>query len=403
VIAAVRRMRGPVGRRAVIAAGMTGLLLAGVSAAEGADPHSPQLAPLGAPVPTPKLAEMAVSRYTGALTTGMRLLGQAVIAGRMISYRGVQVVSWLAPGGSGAWLGQGTVMTTMNVLHRTGQPPDGVLGLTPTLVRLLRSHYAVLYTGPGSAAGRPASIVELLRPDGDVAALFWLDKATALPLRRELFDDEARMTSVTGFAGLTVHSHGTQPATTGTQPAVTGTQPATTGTQPVATNSQPVANSQSATATPGLAPSARSWSGQLGTGQLAALRAQGWPIPAAMPGGLTLFNATQSVTATGRVVALAYSDGLSVVSLFVQRGKLPASLPGWRQTKLSGQPLFLRNPAEPDLTWSASGYVYTVVAAAPAATLAGVVDSLPHQIRPGFWTRMGRGAKRLLSWANPFR
>ena len=43
-----------------------------------------------------------------------------------------------------------------------------------------------------------------------------------------------------------------------------------------------------------------------------------------MPSGLTLFDARQSSTAGGRVVDLAYSDGLSVVSLFVQRGRLPA-------------------------------------------------------------------------------
>jgi hypothetical protein len=92
-----------------------------------------------------------------------------------------------------------------------------------------------------------------------------------------------------------------------------------------------------------------------------------------------------------------------VVSLFVQRGRLPATLPGWQLTDVSGHPVFGRNPAEPDLTWSAGGYVYTLVADAPPTVLTQVVDSLPHQTRPGFWTRMGRGVKRLLSWADPFR
>jgi hypothetical protein len=354
-----------------------------------------------------------------------------------------------------------------------------VLGLTPALVSLLGAHYAVLYTGLGSAAGRPASIVEVLRPDGSVAAQFWLDQATKLPLRRELFDSHAHVLSVSGFVGLTVDATGAPggvskkakdrrapggsqrrpttargqqaPARKAPTPAMTpaqrrdvarlvahfsdvvgtgnlggaapttailaaGAGPGTTSTGTSATslgtvkatNGTQAANDNQANASQlmntGENPAAppRPWTDRLDRAQLAVLRAQGWPAPAAMPGGLTLYDASESVTATGRVVDLAYSDGLSVVSLFVQRGQLPAVLSGWRQTDVSGHPLFLRNPAEPDLTWSASGYVFTVVAAAPASTLAGVVDSLPHQARSGFWGRMGRGVKRLLSWVNPF-
>jgi sigma-E factor negative regulatory protein RseB len=413
VTSAVRLLRGPAGRRAVIAAGMTGLLLTGVSAAERADPLAPQSAPAGAMMPTGKLAEVSVSRYTGALTTGMRLLGQAAAAGRTVAYRGVQVISWLTPGRGGGWLGQGTIMTTLNVLHQAGQPPDGALGLTPALVGLLSRHYEVLYTGLGSAAGRPASMVEVLRPAGSVAALFWLDKATALPLRRELFDDQARVISVSGFVGLTVRAPVAQHATASSRAgsATSNRAPAKAApASPAATQADNrarmvahLSGSPGLGAEQSLAATVRPWTDRLGPGQLAALRVHGWPAPAAMPGGLTLYDASESETPTGRVVDLAYSDGLSVVSLFVQRGRLPGALPGWRQTSLSGHPLFLRNPAEPDLTWSAGDYVYTVVAAAPAPILAGVVDALPHQARLGFWSRMGRGVRRLLSWANPFR
>ena len=122
-----------------------------------------------------------------------------------------------------------------------------------------------------------------------------------------------------------------------------------------------------------------------------------------MPAGLTLIDASQSATATGRVVDLVYSDGLSVVSLFVQRGRLPAALPGWHQADVSGNPLYVSNPGEPDLTWSAGGFVYTVVAGALAPTVAAVVNALPHQGGLGFWDRMKRGLRRLLSWVNPFR
>jgi sigma-E factor negative regulatory protein RseB len=147
----------------------------------------------------------------------------------------------------------------------------------------------------------------------------------------------------------------------------------------------------------------RPWADQLGTTQLATLRASGWPVPGPMPGGLTLFDARQSATAAGRVVDLAYSDGLSVVSLFVQRGRLPAALPGWRQTGVNGYRLYVSNPGEPDLTWSARGFVYTVVAGAPAPTVAAVVNALPHDAGLGFWARMKRGLRRLWSWIDPFR
>jgi sigma-E factor negative regulatory protein RseB len=366
---------------------------------------------------------------------GTRLIDQAVTAARAVSYHGVQFISWLAPVSGDAWLDQGSVEASFEVLHQTGQPPDGVLGLTPSLVALLCKHYTVVYTGMGSAAGRQASIVEALRPDGTVAAQFWLDKATALPLRRELFDTHAHVLSVSGFVALTLGPPASprgakrpvsrRPPTKRRATPKTARAPALTSQQRGAV-ARVVAHISSdldlegftsvrfgdQTLTPRAAGSAtvsgmvtlpRPWTDRLGQAQLSALRTEGWPVRAAMPGGLTLYDASESSTVTGPVVDLAYSDGLSVVSVFVQRGQLPAAMPGWRQTELSGYPLYVRNPAEPDLTWSASGYVVTVVAAAPGPVLAGVVDSMPHQARPGFWGRMGRGARRVLSWINPFR
>jgi sigma-E factor negative regulatory protein RseB len=446
---AVHPLRGPVGRRAVVAAGVAGLLLTGVCAAESTDTQPTQPARPGpASSAAVKLADIALNHH-GALTTGMRLLSQAATAARAVSYQGVQVVSWLAAGASGVRRSRGPAEVSYNVLHHTGEAPSGGLGLTPALVSLLRAHYVVLYTGLGSAAGRPASTVEVLRPDGSVAAQFWLDEATKLPLRRELFDSHAHALSVSGFVGLTVDPTGAGGATRKTKdrraPGGSQRRPATARGQRAPAQKAPapsmtaaqrrdvarlvahfsdavgtgnlsgaplgaarVANGAQASASQlrntseNLTPAPRAWTDRLGQAQLAALRAQGWPVPAAMPGGLTLYDASAKVTSTGRVVGLAYSDGLSVVSLFVQRGQLPAVLPGWRQTDVSGHPLFVRDPAEPDLTWSAGGYVLTVVAAVPAPALAGVVDALPHQAKSGFWHRMGRGVKRLLSWANPF-
>ena len=432
--------RGAGRRRAVIAVGAAGLVVIAVFIAGNADAPSarPRPVPQAAKLPgagvarTAGLAAVLKLAGPGAVAAGTRLLGQAAAAVRTVPYQAVQVISWLAPGGRAAWLGSRPGRVTVDVSHRTGQPPDVVLGLSPTLVGLLDAHYVAVYTGPGSATGRPASVVEVCRPDGAVAARFWLDDATKLPLRRELYGHDARVISVAGLAGLkiatgTAGSSRRSPATGRTAFATNGTSarpPATfspkhaaaakgiSAAMPMAgfagaslVTASPAARPSPVTSSPAApsAPSARPWADRLGRAQVVALRAGGWPVPAALPGGLTLVGASQTGASADRVVDLAYSDGLSVVSLFLQRGQLPGMLPGWRPTELDGHLVYLRNPAEPDLTWSAGGYVYTVVAGAPAPVIASVVDSLPHQGRPGFWGRMDRGMHRVFSWINPFR
>ena len=64
--------------------------------------------------------------------------------------------------------------------------PEGVFGVTGSLVTLLGKHYVAAYEGGGRAAGRTAAVVEVYRFDGSLAARYWIDKQTMLPLRREL-------------------------------------------------------------------------------------------------------------------------------------------------------------------------------------------------------------------------
>ena len=100
---------------------------------------------------------------------------------------------------------------------------------------------------------------------------------------------------------------------------------------------------------------------------------------------------------------LGYSDGLSVVSVFEQRGHLAAKLDGWRKTTVDGHAIFVAELDQRSLTWSSRGMVYTVMAEAPPQTIDAVVGSLPHDGPTGFWKRMSRGLHRLASWCNPFR
>jgi sigma-E factor negative regulatory protein RseB len=324
---------------------------------------------------------------------GLQLLRQAAQAGSRVSYQGAEMVS--------AWGAAGDTTVIANIWHQSGgdtlvqsaaagtapvsqaqQPsvsddtdshaPEGVLGVTGQLVALLAAHYDLAYLGPGSADSRPAQVVEARREDGSLAARFWLDQVTKLPLRREVFDSSAHLVSEDVFIDLKVGA------------AAAGTGPAA----PAA----PAAPAKSA------APGTR-----LAAVDLTQLRARGWPVPAALPGGLSLFEAGAAPTRSGQVLDLGYSDGLSVVSVFMQRGILPAKLAGWQKISLDGRDVYTGRPDQRSITWEGRGFVFTIMADAPAATLDKAVDTLPYNKPPGFWKRLSRGFGRLASWVNPFR
>jgi sigma-E factor negative regulatory protein RseB len=103
--------------------------------------------------------------------------------------------------------------------------------------------------------------------------------------------------------------------------------------------------------------------------QLVRLRAAGWPLPVQLPGQLTLVRATQTGGPSDVVVDLAYSDGLSVISLFIQRGHLPAQLNGWSEVALRGHRVYASGPDQRSVAWSARGFVFTLIADAPDQTL----------------------------------
>jgi len=314
-----------------------------------------------------------------------RLLTQAAQAAVLTSYQGEEIVShWGTTGGtelvSDIWHVSGGQTVTRTLAAGTytssgpylssdtdGRWPEGVLGVTTQLVRLLEAHYVVVYGGAGSADNRTAQVVEAWRDDGSLAARFWLDDATKLPLEREVFDSTAHVISEDVFINVRF-------------------------------------GDQAPVAAPGGGPADPQgpWTDPLPAPQLLALHARGWLVPARLPGGLSLFTGAKTQTGTGTVLHLGYSDGLSVVSLFEQRGNLAAKLTGWQKITVAGHVIWAAEPDQRSLTWSSRGMVYTVMADAPAQTVAEVIGALPHDTPPGFWKRMSRGFARLASWANPF-
>ena len=315
-----------------------------------------------------------------------RLLAQAAQAAVQTSYQGEEIVSrWGTSGGSvlvsDIWHASGgqTITRTLAAgsyassgpylsADSDAQWPEGVLGVTIPLVRLMETHYIMAYQGPGLADNRAAQVVDARRSNGSLAARFWLDDATKLPLEREVFDPAAHVISEDVFINV----------------QIIGQRPVTAPVGGPAAPQDP-------------------WPNPLAASQLLALRDHGWLVPPRLPGGLSLFTGAQAATSTGNVVDLGYSDGLSVVSVFEQHGNLAAKLAGWQKTTVAGHVIYVAEPDQRSLTWSSHGMVYTVIADAPAQTIDAVVGVLPHDAPPGFWKRMSRGLARLASWANPFR
>jgi len=378
-----RDARSPLLLAAALVVALPGLLVSACSGQTGSGaPGGDAVAAAGRAATTGK--PPAAARRPSAVRA-VRLLAQAAQAAIVTSYQGEEVVTrW--SGGSGSVLvsnvwhvsGGQTVTQTLDAEASTGsQPymsadsdgraPEGVLGVTFPLVQLLETHYVVAYAGSGTADNRTAQVVEAWRADGSLAARYWLDDATRLPLEREVYDSGAHVIGRDVFINLGLASQGAAPAD---------------------------ARASAAAQEP--------WTDPLSEAQLLALRARGWQIPLQLPGGLSLFTGAETEATTGTVLDLGYSDGLAVVSVFEQRGALAATLAGWRKTTVDGHVIFVAEPAGRSLTWSGRGMVYTLMADAPPQTVNAVVGALPHDGPTGFWKRMSRGLVRLASWVNPF-
>lgn len=408
VTRSVRNGRSPRVLAAALAVAMPGLLVGACSSQSGpGQPGGDAVSAAGRAAAGPVIRSRAPAAAKRPTTVrAVKLLAQAAQAAIVTSYQGKEILTrWSQGGGSvlvsSIWHvsgGQTVTQTTADGASFSsqsylssdtdGQSPEGVLGVTAPLIRLLKSHYLVAYAGTGSADNRTAQVVEAWRADGSIAARFWLDDATKLPLEREVFDTATHVIGQDVFIDVSF-----------TAPGGLG------GVVPPGDSRAPGVSPQRAAAA---SPSARvsadpqgPWTDPFSRRQLLALRDGGWQVPAELPGGLSLFTGATTQADTGAVLDLGYSDGLSMVSVFEQRGKLPARLAGWRKTKTGGHVVFAL-PDQRTLTWGGHGMVFTMVADAPSQTVDAVVGALPHDGPTGFWKRMSRGLVRVASWVNPF-
>ena len=342
-----------------------------------------------------------LSRVTvGQQVMGMRLLTGAASAGLAASYRGtelitqsgvagrVQLISQVWHQGGGVTIVETSGGTTVSAAARpvaadvasydpVGDSPEGVFGVTKSLVAMLSKHYVAVYRGGSGAVGRAATVVEVYRFDGSLAARYWLDKQTMVPLRRELFDTTDNLISEDSFVQVKFGA-----------PAV----PKLAAAAAAAVKAQSLTTAQ-AEAEP-------AWVAAATPAQfVTSLAAQGWQVPGSLPGGLPLYAAAWTKTTSGEVVDLEYSDGLYVVSLFVERGTLAADMTGWRQVDVASQQAFVSGHS---VTWSGLGFVYTMIADAPPQTVTQVVGELPRSASPGVLSRLGRGFSRIARVIDPF-
>jgi sigma-E factor negative regulatory protein RseB len=374
---------------AALAVAVPGLLVSACSSQSSAGPAGGDAVSAAGRAAAAGKAPVAVRRPT--TVRAVRLLTQAAQAAIVTSYQGKEILTrWSQGGGSvlvsSIWHvsgGQTVTQTTADGASFSsqsylssdtdGQSPEGVLGVTAPLVQLLESHYVVAYAGTGSADNRTAQVVEAWRADGSIAARFWLDDATKLPLEREVFDTAAHVIGQDVFIDVSFATPGTSPRQSAAASAAARISAAPRGP----------------------------WTDPFSRRQLLALRSHGWLVPDELPGSLSLFTGAETLADTGAVLDLGYSDGLSMVSVFEQRGKLPATLAGWRKTRTGGHVVFAL-PDQRALTWAGHGMVFTMVADAPSQTVDAVVAALPHDGPTGFWKRMSHGLVRVASWVNPF-
>ncbi|TDC87232.1 sigma-E factor regulatory protein RseB domain-containing protein [Actinomadura sp. 7K507] len=270
--------------------------------------------------------------------------------------------------------------------YRPESAAGDTTGFTRETLALLTRNYSVVRAADSSVCGRHARVVEARRADGTPAGRFWVDSETGLMLHRELIDARGGSVVVTGFSEISFTEPPPEPVVR-QRPRRGLARFPDTGTGETADGNR--------------GQGAALWSDELDRADLDGLREGGWPVPEDLPGRLTLHDARRDDA--GGAVHLSYSDGLAAVSVFVQRGTLDEdALGGWQKIAKDDRTVFRRESLRHWAVSAGDGYVFTVLTDAPQSTAEAVAARLPRDAGDPFWPRLSRGARRLVSAANPF-
>jgi sigma-E factor negative regulatory protein RseB len=240
---------------------------------------------------------------------------------------------------------------------------------------LLMQHYRLSIVGKAQMKTGASVVIEATTETGRVAAKFWVDDDTSLLVQRQTFDANSNLYSQVSYNSLVVAE---------SDPAL---QTVTT------TELQPLGV-------------------QKDVERLDQLHAAGWWAQPQLPGALTLYDARELTSPSGTVLHLSYSDGISTVSVFEQRGRLAGAsggkLPaGWRTVSLpGGRQVVWADGVPVRAAWQAHDLVVAVVADVPPGSVTAVIQALPCGPAPArhgmVVGRVSRGLGRIGNMLDPF-
>ncbi len=296
-------------------------------------------------------------------TEAQATMQQAADAAHTVTYSGRQSFLAYRNGGAiaaqidvDARAGQGSQVM---VNSQTGQ--QLLKGFAPALISsrvvdhellgLLERNFHLSGTRGASVAGRSATLVTASRHGSyPVAARWWVDDATGIVLWQETYDKSGSVDLSFGFTSVSVSSRDT--ILEHLPPRLAVPRPSTSLTLSAA----------------------------------ADLNASGWSCPRNLA-DLSLVRLRSDRAGNPETVLLVYSDGLTAVSVFQQRGRLTDVPKGSQWDATLGA--YVRRGASGVATWQSGEVVFTVVTDGAAGVLADAVTSLPHD-GAGTPTTLGR-------------
>jgi sigma-E factor negative regulatory protein RseB len=326
-------------------------------------------------------------------------LRRSIRAGRDLAFTGTEVVS--------AWRPSGASTRVLDLVQRAGgvrtttardagaQPvtaltatPDGLAVLSERALTALTAGYDLRSGGTDRVAGRAASVVVAAR-DGREVARMWLDERTGLLLRQDLLDSAGRPYRTAAFVDLKLTG---APAAA---PVVTAT--------PMPLNLPLRSSVRTVSRTvpsPAVGASVDPWDDVVSSAELTDLRADGWPCPAQLPVGFVLLDARRTEVTAGRsALHLTYGDGLSAISVFLQRGRLDgAQLAGLTPQKWGDADVYVRAGPPQVMVWQGGATVITVVGDVEPGDLQRALSALPRQPNGGTLDSLQQRMGSALAW-----
>lgn len=203
-----------------------------------------------------------------------------------------------------------------------------------------------------------ATPVHLVRRSGAaIEEVVYVDEATSIPVRRETRDADGAVLRVVAYTSLSL---------------LDGSSPAA------------------------LRPTTMTGAGP-GPPDLHALAEDGYEVPASLEAGFHLLSAGHR---QGMVVA-RYGDGLSVLSVYQQHGRLdPSDLDGATVEVVAGRHVWAWPGREPlRLVWTGGDRTWTAVSDAPLEVVEDAIGSLPgDRVGHDVPSRISRGMARAVDW-----